>query len=139
LWRLPTVDAGIAILSIQSKMHTIGNEVLTGILEAVAIAEQSYEGLVIWHEAPFAVGANLQQVADAVEAQAFDVLEAEVAKFQQTALALRYARVPTVAAVQGLALGGGCEFAMHAHSRVLALESYMGLVEVGVGLIPAGG
>src|SRR5690606_24231631 len=63
LWRLPTVDAGIAILSIQSKMHTIGNEVLTGILEAVAIAEQSYEGLVIWHEAPFAVGANLQQVA----------------------------------------------------------------------------
>ncbi|MDO5667855.1 MAG: 3-hydroxyacyl-CoA dehydrogenase/enoyl-CoA hydratase family protein [Alcaligenaceae bacterium] len=139
LWSLPTIDKGIAILSIHSKMHTIGNEVLIGILQAVAKAEQQFDGLVLWHEAPFAVGANLQQVAEAVVAGDFVSLEAEVARFQQTSLALRYAQIPTVAAVEGLALGGGCEFLMHADSRVLALESYIGLVEAGVGLIPAGG
>jgi 3-hydroxyacyl-CoA dehydrogenase len=139
LWRLPTVDKGIGILSIQSKMHAIGNEVLVGILEAVAKAEELFDALVLWHEAPFAVGANLQQVAEAVAQGDFVSLETEVARFQETSLALRYAQIPTVAAVEGLALGGGCEFLMHADSRVMALESYIGLVEAGVGLIPAGG
>lgn len=139
LWSLPTIDKGIGILSIHSKMHTIGNEVLVGILEAVAKAETHFDALVLWHEAPFAVGANLLQVADAVAAGDFVSLESEVARFQKTSLALRYAHIPTVAAVQGMALGGGCEFLMHADARVLALESYIGLVEAGVGLIPAGG
>ncbi|MCB1890422.1 MAG: 3-hydroxyacyl-CoA dehydrogenase/enoyl-CoA hydratase family protein [Rhodocyclaceae bacterium] len=138
LWRRADLDAGIGVLSITSKMHAIGSEVLDGVLEAVARAERDLDGLVIWHEPPFAVGANLMQVTEAIKAGQFDLLERTVAKFQQTSMALRHAMVPTVAAVQGMALGGGCEFVMHAAHRVMALESYVGLVEAGVGLIPAG-
>jgi 3-hydroxyacyl-CoA dehydrogenase len=139
LWRLAAVDAGIGIISIKSKMHTIGNEVLDGVIAAVRQAEQTLDGVVIWHEAPFAVGANLQQVGEACAAGQFDILEKTVEKFQRASQTLKYAQVPTVAAVQGMALGGGCEFLMHAGKRVMALESYVGLVEAGVGLIPAGG
>ena len=139
LWKLPALDAGIGILSIKSKMHTIGNEVLDGVIAAVRQAEQTLDGVVIWHEAPFAVGANLQQVSEAIAAGQFDLLEQTVEKFQRASQTLKYAQVPVVAAVQGMALGGGCEFLMHADKRVLALESYVGLVEAGVGLIPAGG
>jgi 3-hydroxyacyl-CoA dehydrogenase len=139
LWRNVAVDAGIGIISFKSKMHTIGNEVLDGVIAAVRQAEQTLDGVVIWHEAPFAVGANLQQVGEACAAGQFDLLEATVEKFQRASQTLKYAQVPTVAAVQGMALGGGCEFVMHASKRVMALESYVGLVEAGVGLIPAGG
>lgn len=139
LWRRPDQDARIGIVSIVSKMHAIGEEVMDGMLEAITRAETDLDGLVIWHEAPFAVGANLQQVGAACRAGQFDLLERMVAKFQHTSMAIKHAQVPVVAAVQGMALGGGCEFAMHAAHRVLALESYVGLVEVGVGLIPAGG
>ncbi|MVW79756.1 3-hydroxyacyl-CoA dehydrogenase/enoyl-CoA hydratase family protein [Bordetella sp. 02P26C-1] len=139
LWHLPEVDAGIGILSFTSKMHTIGDEVLDGVMHAVEHSERHLDALVIWHEAPFAVGANLSQVVQACAAGQFDVLEATVAKFQRASLSLQRARVPTVAAVQGMALGGGCEFLMHCSHRVLALESYVGLVEAGVGLVPAGG
>jgi 3-hydroxyacyl-CoA dehydrogenase len=139
LWRLPAVDSGIGIVSFKSKMHAIGNEVLDGLMAAVAHAERELDGIVVWHEAPFAVGANLNQVSEACAAGQFDLLDATVAKFQRASQCLRYAQVPTVAAVQGTALGGGCEFVMHAAKRVMALESYVGLVEAGVGLIPAGG
>ncbi|WP_153147293.1 3-hydroxyacyl-CoA dehydrogenase/enoyl-CoA hydratase family protein [Dechloromonas sp. H13] len=139
LWKLAAVDAKIGIISIKSKMHTIGNEVLDGVIAAVRQAETTLDGVVIWHEAPFAVGANLQQVGEACAAGQFDLLEATVEKFQRASQTLKYAQVPVVAAVQGLALGGGCEFVMHAGKRVMALESYVGLVEAGVGLIPAGG
>lgn len=139
LWHLPDFDPGVGILSFTSKMHSIGDEVLDGVLHAVAHCEQNLDALVLWHEAPFAVGANLSQVVQACSAGQFDVLEATVEKFQRASLSLRDARVPTVAAVQGMALGGGCEFLMHCSHRALALESYIGLVEAGVGLIPAGG
>ncbi|MBD5801564.1 putative 3-hydroxyacyl-CoA dehydrogenase [Azoarcus sp. Aa7] len=139
LWRLPTVDAGIGILSIKSKMHAIGDEVLDGVIAAVRQAEETLDGVVIWHEPPFAVGANLQQVSEAIAAGQFERLEQTVERFQRASQALKYAQVPVVAAVQGMALGGGCEFVMHAGKRVMALESYVGLVEAGVGLIPAGG
>jgi len=139
LWTLPAVDNGIGIVSFKSKMHSIGDEVLDGLITAVRQAEQTLDGLVIWHEAPFAVGANLQQVGEACAAGLFDRLEETVEKFQRASQILKYAQVPTVAAVQGMALGGGCEFLMHAGKRVMALESYVGLVEAGVGLIPAGG
>ncbi len=138
MWTHP-LDAGIAIVSIKSKMHAVGDEVLDGLLDAVARAERDYDGLVVWQEPPFAVGANLRQVYDAIAADRFDLLEATVAKFQRASMALKHSLVPTVAAVQGMALGGGCEFVMHAAHRVLALESHIGLVEAGVGLIPAGG
>lgn len=139
LWVRADQDARIGILSFKSKMHAIGEEVLDGVIEAVARAERELDGVVLWHEAPFAVGANLQQVAQAIGAGQFELLEKTVAKFQQASMTLKHAQVPVVAAVQGMALGGGCEFVMHSAHRVMALESYVGLVEAGVGLIPAGG
>jgi 3-hydroxyacyl-CoA dehydrogenase len=139
LWTLPDVDAGIGILSVKSKMHTIGDEVLDGVIAAVRTAETQLDGVVVWHEAPFAVGANLAQVTEAIVAGQFDLLEQTVEKFQRASQTLKYAQVAVVTAVQGMALGGGCEFVMHAGKRVMALESYIGLVEAGVGLIPAGG
>ena len=139
LWKLAAVDNKIGIISVKSKMHTIGNEVLDGVIAAVRQAETTLDGVVVWHEAPFAVGANLQQVSEAIAAGMFDILEATVEKFQRASQTLKYAQVPVVTAVQGMALGGGCEFLMHAGKRVMALESYVGLVEAGVGLIPAGG
>jgi 3-hydroxyacyl-CoA dehydrogenase len=139
LWRLPEVDAGIAILSITSKNHALGAEVVAGVREAVAFAERECDGMVIWHPAPFAVGANLKQVGEAIKAGQFDLLEEQVHNFQRASMALKFSKVPVVAAVSGMALGGGCEFPMHCARRVVALESYIGLVEAGVGLIPAGG
>lgn len=139
LWQLPGQDARLGFLSLTSKMHTLGSEVLAGIREAVARAERDLDALVFWHEAPFAVGANLEQVYLACQAGEYDQLDAMVDTFQQTSLCLQQAQIPIVAAVQGMALGGGCEFLMRASHRVLALESYIGLVEAGVGLIPAGG
>lgn len=138
LWTHP-LDTGIAIVSFKSKMHAIGSEVLDGVLESISLSEQNFAGMVIWHEAPFAVGANLKQVADACASKTSDAIDAYLTKFQLTAGKLKYSQVPTVAAIHGLALGGGCEFLMHADHRVMALESYVGLVELGVGLIPAGG
>lgn len=139
LWRLPDVDAGIGILSFASTMHSVSDEVLAGMMASIAIAEAELDGLVLWHEPPFCVGANLKQVAQACKAGEFTRLEQIVAQFQAASQALKYARVPTVAATQGLALGGGCEFLMHAQQRVMHLETYTGLVEAGVGVIPAGG
>lgn len=139
LWHLPDLDAGVGIVSFTTKMHIIGNVVLDGVLHAVAHSEAHLDALVLWHEAPFAVGADLSQVVQACTNGEFDLLEATVEKFQRTSLSLQQARVPTIAAVQGMALGGGCEFLLHCSQRVLALESYIGLVEAGVGLIPGGG
>ncbi len=139
LWTLPQVDDGIAIVSIKTRNHTLGRDVIVGLQEAVARAEAGYQGLVLWHEAPFAFGANLKEVVEAIAGGEFELLERYVAEFQNASMCLKYAKVPVVAAVQGMALGGGCEFLMHAARRVIALESYIGLVEAGVGLIPAGG
>jgi 3-hydroxyacyl-CoA dehydrogenase len=139
LWRMSTLDPRIAILSFKSKMHSLGKDVVEGIYHAVALAEADFDGLVLWHEAPFAVGANLVEVGTLVKAAQWDELDKVVAHFQGVTKALRYAQVPTVAAVDGMAFGGGAEVAMHCGHRVLTLESYIGLVEAGVGLIPAGG
>lgn len=139
LWSLPGVDAGIGIISVKSRNHALGKEVIVGLQEAVRRGEENFSGLVLWHDAPFAVGANLKEIGAAVAASQFDELENYLVEFQNTSMCFKYAQVPTVAAVQGLALGGGCEFLMHCTQRVLALESYVGLVEAGVGLIPGGG
>jgi 3-hydroxyacyl-CoA dehydrogenase len=167
---------GIAILSFKTKMHTISNEVLDGILRAVDEAEAHFTALILWQvEPPFSAGANLLQAMQGVQKGAEeggllgklkgaatrvkytvagggglgDIVNAAtghvphvadvVAKFQQVSQRLRYAQVPTIAAVDGLALGGGCEFSMHCTRIAATLESYIGLVEVGVGLLPAGG
>ena len=133
-------DSQIAILSFKSKMNTLGPDVVEGIVEAVARAERGYKGLVIWQaRPPFSAGANLAALAPAIQAKDFAALEKAVARFQQMTQTVKYAQVPVVAAVSGMALGGGCELTMHSARAVAALESYLGLVEAGVGLIPAGG
>jgi 3-hydroxyacyl-CoA dehydrogenase len=138
--RLWTTGDDIGIVSFKSKMHVIGNDVLSGVQEALKIAEQRFSGLVLWQtSAPFSAGANLAEAVPVALAGDFDAFGNIVAQFQQTTAALRYSAIPVVAATQGLALGGGCEFLMHCDRVVAALESYIGLVEVGVGLIPAGG
>ncbi len=139
LWRLPKIDPGIALLSFKSKMHSLEKGVVDGIHEAVALAEADFDGLVVWHKPPFGVGANLAELLDFVRAGDWASVEAAVAHFQGATKALRHAQVPTVAAVDGMAFGGGAEVAMHAAHRVLGLECAIGLVEAGVGLIPAGG
>ncbi|WP_085317008.1 3-hydroxyacyl-CoA dehydrogenase/enoyl-CoA hydratase family protein [Derxia lacustris] len=139
LWTLPGHDARIGILSFKTRMHAIGSGVLDGTREAIARAERELDALVIWNEPPFAVGADLKEVERLAGAGEFAALDDYIARFQQTGLAIRHARIPVVAAVQGMALGGGCEFALHAAHRVFGFETRVGLVEAGVGLIPAGG
>ena len=110
-------------------------------ISAIDVAEKDYQGLVIWQESPmnFSVGANLKQFIKSFSADKSDELRAAVYQFQRVALRLKYCSIPTVAAVRGRALGGGCEMLMHCDDVVAALESYIGLVEIGVGLLPAGG
>ncbi|MDX1625583.1 MAG: 3-hydroxyacyl-CoA dehydrogenase NAD-binding domain-containing protein [Wenzhouxiangellaceae bacterium] len=138
--RLWTLRDDVLIVSHKSKMNVIDTGVIEGLNEAVQRAEREFAGLVIWQpNGPFSAGANLKAAMGWVEDGEFDKVEKLVADFQAVNLRLRYAAVPSVAAVRGLALGGGLELAMHC-SRVAAhLESYMGLVEAGVGLLPAGG
>src|SRR5258708_2318762 len=130
---------GIAIVSCKSKMHSLGVEVLRGLNRALDEAERNFDALVIWHEPPFAVGANLKAALESLEGGRFDEFEAMVALFQQTSQRLKYSLVPTVAAVEGMAFGGGCEIAVHSPRTVAALESDFGPVELGAGLIPAAG
>ena len=136
-WHL---SGDVGIVSFKSKANTIGEDVLDGVLRAVDEAERNLAGLVVWQtREPFSLGANLAAIAPAIEAKQWDKIDAVVAKFQRTAMRLRTSLVPTVCAVRGMALGGSCEFILHADRTVAALESYIGLVEVGVGLLPAGG
>ncbi len=134
----------VLVLSLKTKMHVIGQGVIDGLAKAIAEAEKNYKGLVIWNTdaaegGAFSAGADLQSMLPVFMSGGVKAIEPEVARLQQAHQALKYANVPVVAAVAGLALGGGCELALHASRRVASLESYIGLVEVGVGLIPAGG
>lgn len=130
----------VAVVSFKTKMHTVGDAVIDGVQEAVARAERDFKGLVIWQtKEPFSAGADLSGALGLLQAGKLDAFEAMVANFQSTSQAIKYALVPVVAAVRGLALGGGCEFQMHTAKTVAGLESYIGLVEAGVGLLPAGG
>ncbi len=130
----------IAIASFKTKKHIIAEGVLKGLRKAVAIAEKDYKGLIVWQtEEPFTLGANLAPAAMAIAAGQVDAVEKSVDFFQQTSQALRFSAVPTIMATRGMALGGGCEFSMSATSVVAAFETYIGLVEAGVGLLPAGG
>ena len=138
--RLWTLQDDVLIVSHKSKMNVIDNGVIEGLNEAVERAERDFSGIVIWQpEGPFSAGANLKAAMGWVENEQFDKVEKLVADFQEANLRLRYSAVPSVAAVRGLALGGGLELAMHTSRVVAHLESYMGLVEAGVGLVPAGG
>ncbi|QLG89844.1 3-hydroxyacyl-CoA dehydrogenase/enoyl-CoA hydratase family protein [Chitinibacter bivalviorum] len=142
MWLPPASTGGgdVPVLSFTTKAHCIGANVLAGVQESIKIAEQYYPGLVIWHpEAPFSVGADLMSMGPAFMTGDFAAIENMVAEFQNTSQAIKYAKVPVVGAAQGYAFGGGCEFLMHCARVVAHVETYIGLVEVGVGLLPAGG
>ena len=165
--RLWHQNDGIAIFSLKSKMHTLNLEAVQALQESIDIAEKDYQALVVWQEdAPFSAGANLYEIFAAaklgqiettsimskVKQKLWQTFQSNLPKvdhlpsileildvFQKTLMRLKYSHIPTVAAIQGLAMGGGCELLIHCDRRVVARESYIGLVEAGVGLLPAGG
>ena len=138
--RVWTLDGEVLIASITAKLHLISGTVTEGLLKAVEIAEQSYKGLVIWSlDDVFSAGANLESMMPVFMKLGAKGIAPEEKKLQDMMLRLRYAQVPVVAAMRGIALGGGCEIAVHCARRVATMETYVGLVEVGVGLIPGGG
>jgi 3-hydroxyacyl-CoA dehydrogenase len=138
--RLWTLDDEVLIASIKTKMHAISPEVAEGLQLAVDMAEKDYQGVVIWSgDDPFSAGADLQAMLPAFMAVGVSAIDEAEHHLQTTMLRLRYANVPVISAIRGMALGGGCEIAVHSARRVVAMESYIGLVEVGVGLVPGAG
>ncbi len=138
--RVWTLDGEVLIASITAKLHLISPAVTAGLTRAVELAESGYAGLVIWSpDDVFSAGANLESLMPVFMKHGGKGVAPEEKKLQDLMLRLRYAAVPVVAAMRGLALGGGCELAVHCARRVAAMESYVGLVEVGVGLLPGGG
>ncbi len=131
---------GILNLEFQSKMNTIGGDVLAGINKAIDLAEKQYNGLVIGNQAAnFSVGANIGMIFMMAVEQEYDELNMAIKMFQDTMMRCRYSSIPVVVAPHGMTLGGGCEMTMHADKVVAAAETYIGLVEFGVGVIPGGG
>ncbi|AXG75044.1 3-hydroxyacyl-CoA dehydrogenase/enoyl-CoA hydratase family protein [Flavobacterium arcticum] len=131
---------GILNLEFQSKMNTIGGGVLQGINKALDLAENEYDGLVIGNQAAnFSVGANIGMIFMMAVEQEYDELNMAIKMFQDTMMRVRYSAAPVVVAPHGMTLGGGCEMSMHADKVVAAAETYIGLVEFGVGVIPGGG
>jgi 3-hydroxyacyl-CoA dehydrogenase len=131
---------GIINLEFTSKMNSIGAGVLQGINKAIDIAEKDYNGLVIGNQgANFSVGANLGMIFMMAVEQEYDELNMAIKMFQDTMMRCRYSAIPVIAAPHGMTLGGGCELTMHADRAVAAAETYIGLVEFGVGVIPGGG
>jgi len=138
--RVWTVDGEVLIASITAKLHLISPTVTEGLVKAVELAEAGYSGLVIWSpDDVFSAGANLESLMPVFMKLGAKGIAPEEKKLQDAMLRIRYATVPVVAAVRGMALGGGCELALHCARRVASMESYIGLVEVGVGLVPGAG
>ncbi len=136
------VDIGddVVALSWNTKMNSIGGEVLEGVMKSIAIAEEKYKGLVIANGSDkFSAGANVGLIFMFAAEQEYDELDFAVRQFQQTTMRLRYSSVPVVVAPHGMTLGGGCEMCLHADAVQASAETYIGLVELGVGLIPGGG
>jgi len=137
-----TYHLGDSVLGLEwyTKMGSIGGEVLEGIQKSIALAEEKYKGLVIAGEGPnFSAGANVGLIFMLAIEQDYDELDMAIRQFQSTMMRARYSAVPVVVAPHGLTLGGACELSLHADRVVPAAESYIGLVELGVGLIPGGG
>ncbi|WCC46583.1 3-hydroxyacyl-CoA dehydrogenase/enoyl-CoA hydratase family protein [Tenacibaculum finnmarkense] len=135
-------DLGDGILNceFQSKMNTIGGDVLAGLNKAIDLAEKDFQGLVVGNQgANFSVGANIGMIFMMAVEQEYDELNMAIKYFQDTMMRMRYSSIPTIAAPHGMSLGGGCELSLHADKVVAAAETYMGLVEFGVGVIPGGG
>lgn len=136
------IDLGDGILNLEfhSKMNTIGGGVLTAINKAIDLAEKDYKGLVIGNQGTnFSVGANIGMIFMMAVEQEYDELNMAIKMFQDTMMRVRYSSIPVIVAPHGMTLGGGCEMSMHADRVVAAAETYIGLVEFGVGVIPGGG
>ena len=134
------LDDDVVALSWNTKMGSIGGEVLEALNKSIAIAEEKYKGLVIANgTAQFSAGANVGMIFMLAVEQEFDELDMAVRLFQNTTMRIRHSSIPVVVAPHGLTLGGGCEICLHADKVQAAAETYIGLVEVGVGLIPGGG
>ncbi len=135
-------DLGDGILNVefQSKMNTIGGDVLAGLNKAIDLAEKDFQGLVVGNQAAnFSVGANIGMIFMMAVEQEYDELNMAIKMFQDSMMRMRYSSIPTVSAPHGMCLGGGCELSLHADKIVAAAETYIGLVEFGVGVIPGGG
>lgn len=131
---------GILNLEFHTKMNTIGGEVIEGLNKAITLAEEQYKGLVIYNDgANFSAGANVGMIFMMAVEQEYDELDFAIRAFQNTMMRVRYSSIPVVVATHNLALGGGCEMSMHADKVIAHAETYMGLVEFGVGVIPGGG
>jgi 3-hydroxyacyl-CoA dehydrogenase len=127
-------------LEFHSKMNTIGGGVLKAINKAIDLAEKDYKGLVIGNQGTnFSVGANIGMIFMMAVEQEYDELNMAIKMFQDTMMRVRYSSIPVIVAPHGMTLGGGCEMSMHADRVVAAAETYIGLVEFGVGVIPGGG
>ncbi len=136
------VDLGDGILNLEfhTKMNTIGPEIIQGINKAIDLAEESYDGLVIYNNGQnFSAGANVGMIFMMAVEQDYDELSFAIKQFQNTMMRVRYSSIPVVVATHQMALGGGCELSMHSDKVVAHAETYMGLVEFGVGVIPGGG
>ena len=137
---LHDIGDGVLCLEFHTKMNAMGAGVAEGINKAIDLAEKDYVGLVIGNEAPnFSAGANLATMLMTAVEQEWDELNMMISQFQKTMGRARFSSVPVVVAPRGMALGGGCELSLHADSIVASAETYIGLVEVGAGLIPGGG
>ena len=136
---LTDIGDGVLNLEFHTKMNSIGGEVIEGINKAIDIAEKDHKGLVIANDGPnFSAGANLAMIFMFATEQEYDEIDFAVRMFQNTTMHIRYSSIPVVVAPHNLALGGGCEICLHADKVQIAAETYLGLVEFGVGLIPAG-
>lgn len=134
------IGDGVLCLEFHTKMNSMGAEVIEGIQTAISMAEKDYKGLVIGNEGPnFSAGANLAMLFMYAGDQDFDEINLMIAQFQNTMKRAKFSSIPVVAAPAGLALGGGCELSLHCDAIQAHAETYIGLVEVGVGLIPGGG
>jgi 3-hydroxyacyl-CoA dehydrogenase len=138
--RLYHIGDEVAGLEWSSKMNSIGGEVLEGIQKSIAIAEEKFKGLVIANEGDnFSAGANVGMIFLLAIEQEYEELDMAIRMFQNTMMRIRYSSIPVVVAPHGLTLGGGCEMNLHADKICATAETYIGLVELGVGLIPGGG
>jgi 3-hydroxyacyl-CoA dehydrogenase len=134
------IGDGVVTIDWKTKMNTIGGEVLEGVNKAIDRAEKDFRGLIIGNEgANFSAGANVGMIFMYAAEQEYDELDMAVRMFQKTTMRLRYSSIPVIVAPHALTLGGGCEMCLHADKVQAAAESYIGLVELGVGLIPGGG
>jgi 3-hydroxyacyl-CoA dehydrogenase len=137
---LHDIGDGVLNLEFQTKMNSIGSEILVAIQKSIDIAEKNFKGLVIGNDGQnFSAGANLAMMFMLATEQEYDEIDMAVRMFQKSTMRIRYSAVPVIAAPHGMTLGGGCEVCLHSDKVVAGAEAYIGLVEVGVGIIPAGG